>query len=384
MAQKNKIGHRQRLRERFLRADDSSYSEIALLELLLTFSIPQKDVEPLARHLINKFGSLSAVLDASLETLCQVEGIKSNSAALLKLVDWIRSNHVVKPGKSKAMKQYQTNLFENSPAPELEKSVSTKQKPVREKVSPRHGSEMFTNAVLKEAVALLPGAPDTESLEVIRAYLRETLHYSAEQTRQRYASYITRRMFPEGYADAPFRLFAKTYLNSQAFRDVCFYRFLKSEPLELQVIEELLLPTLGNGRLGRDQIRKYLSEKYPVKKSILGCAQAVVDALGAAYVAKVERTIIIFQVRDIPIPAFAFVLYSEFPEPGMYDIRKIEESRIMRAMLWNPERLLPSLYELRNMGLISKISEIDNVRQFTTKHTLAGVVEQIVSGGKKA
>ena len=53
----------------------------------------------------------------------------------------------------------------------------------------------------------------------------------------------------------------------------------------------------------------------------------------------------------------------------------------IRAMLWNPERLLHALYELRNQGLISKISEIDNIRQFTTKHTLARVVEQIVSGG---
>ena len=56
---------------------------------------------------------------------------------------------------------------------------------------------------------------------------------------------------------------------------------------------------------------------------------------------------------------------------------------IIRAMLWNPNRLLHALYELRNQGLISKISEIDNIRQFTTKYSLAGVVEQIVSGCKK-
>jgi len=38
---------------------------------------------------------------------------------------------------------------------------------------------------------------------------------------------------------------------------------------------------------------------------------------------------------------------------------------------------------LRNQRLISKVSEIDNIRQFTTKYTLAGVVEHIVSGGEK-
>jgi DNA repair protein RadC len=61
----------------------------------------------------------------------------------------------------------------------------------------------------------------------------------------------------------------------------------------------------------------------------------------------------------------------------MYDIRKLDENRMIRAMLWNPERLLHSLYELRNQGLISKISEIDNIRQLTTKHTLAGVVKEM-------
>ena len=85
------------------------------------------------------------------------------------------------------------------------------------------------------------GAPDTESIDEIRAYLRDSLHYSAEQTRQRYASYITRRMFPNGHADASMLAFARTFPKSQALRDVCFYRFLEAEPLEVQVVEDLLL-----------------------------------------------------------------------------------------------------------------------------------------------
>ncbi len=55
---------------------------------------------------------------------------------------------------------------------------------------------------------------------------------------------------------------------------------------------------------------------------------------------------------------------------------------MIRAMLWNPERLLHALYELRNQGLISKILEIDNIRQFTTKYTLAGVVALMCEGGR--
>jgi len=67
----------------------------------------------------------------------------------------------------------------------------------------------------------------------------------------------------------------------------------------------------------------------------------------------------------------------------MYDITKLESNPTIRAMLWNPDKILVSLYELRNQGIISKISEIDNIRQFTVKWTLDQVVEHVIAGGKR-
>lgn len=376
-------GHRQRLRERFASGEESSRSEEALLELLLTYAIPQKDVQPLAKRLLSEYGSLPALLENSMETLCQFDGVKENSAVLLKLVDWIRRHYGPKRHEKETRKPLrQTTLFEAS-SPELEQAPSAVAEPRREKVIQRYGTEMFGKAVLKEAIEILPRLPDSESLDEIRSFLRAKLHFSAEQTRQRYANYIIRRMFPNGYADAPLLLFAKAFPDSQELRDVCFYRFLLSEPLEVEIIEDLILPNLGTGRLSRERIRKRLAEKFPEAKSIVDCGKAIVDALTAGGVVKADRTKISFAYREIPVASFAFILHSEFQEPGMYDIRKLDENRMIRAMLWNPERLLHALYELRNQGLISKISEIDNIRQFTTKHTLAGVVEQIVSGGEK-
>ena len=58
-------GHRARLREKFLTGEAASRSDEALLELLLTYAIPQRDVQPLAKSLIMKLGSLEAVLGAS-------------------------------------------------------------------------------------------------------------------------------------------------------------------------------------------------------------------------------------------------------------------------------------------------------------------------------
>jgi DNA repair protein RadC len=239
---------------------------------------------------------------------------------------------------------------------------------------------MFGKAILKEAIQILPVLPDTESLAEIRSFIRSNLHFSAAQTRERNANYIVRRMFPDGYADSALRSFAKAFTDTQELRDVCFYRFLQAEPFETEIIEDLILPNLGAGRMSRERIRKYLTEKFPEARSIVDSAKAIVDALTAANIVKADRLKISVAYREIPVAAFAFVLHNEFPEPGMYDIRKLEENRLIRAMLWNPERLLHTLYELRNRGLISKISEIDNIRQFTTKHTLAAVVALLCEG----
>jgi DNA repair protein RadC len=238
---------------------------------------------------------------------------------------------------------------------------------------------MFGKAVLKEAIELLPHFPDTESLPEVGAFLRSHLHFSAEQTRQRYANYIIRRMFPEGYADQALRVFATVYAERQELREVCFYRFCKAEPLMFSVIEELLLPAIGSGRLPRSRLRDYLSRRFPEAKSIKDCSQAIVEAFGAGSIAKVERNTLAFAYREVALPSFAFVLHSEFPEPGIYDIEKIARNQAIRAMLWNPERLLPSLYELRNQGIIAKVSAIDSIRLFTTKWNLPQFVQNFVS-----
>lgn len=57
-----------------------------LLELLLTIAIPRRDVKPLAKELIRKFGSFAEVVNAPLEELMLVKGVKENTAAVLRIV----------------------------------------------------------------------------------------------------------------------------------------------------------------------------------------------------------------------------------------------------------------------------------------------------------
>ena len=82
-------GHRQRMRERFLRQGLDGFAPHEILELLLFYAIPQKNVNPLAHSLIERFGSLASVFAADRDELRAVDGIGDVSADLIKLVSSI-------------------------------------------------------------------------------------------------------------------------------------------------------------------------------------------------------------------------------------------------------------------------------------------------------
>lgn len=82
----NHQGHRKRLKERFRQTGFAGFEKHEMLELLLFYSIPQKDTNDLAHDLIEQFGSLSGVFDASYENLLKVNGISDNSATLIKMI----------------------------------------------------------------------------------------------------------------------------------------------------------------------------------------------------------------------------------------------------------------------------------------------------------
>ena len=79
-------GHRQRLKERFLQEGLEHFSDVHVLELILFFSVPRRDTNPIAHELLNTFGSLRGVLEASPEDLAAVKGLGENSAQLLALI----------------------------------------------------------------------------------------------------------------------------------------------------------------------------------------------------------------------------------------------------------------------------------------------------------
>lgn len=79
-------GHRQRLRERFSRAGIDGLQDYELLELVLFRAIARRDVKPLAKELIARFGGFSQVIGARAERLTEVRGVSENVALELKIV----------------------------------------------------------------------------------------------------------------------------------------------------------------------------------------------------------------------------------------------------------------------------------------------------------
>ena len=79
-------GHRDRLRERMQAAGAGALADYEMLELLLFRSIPQRDTKPIAKALLDRFGSLAEVLGAPAHLLAEVKGVGPSVAFDLKLV----------------------------------------------------------------------------------------------------------------------------------------------------------------------------------------------------------------------------------------------------------------------------------------------------------
>ncbi len=79
-------GHRERLRERFREAGADAVSDYELLELLLFRALPRRDVKPLAKSLLEKFGSFAEVITAPEARLAEVKGLGDSGVTEFKIV----------------------------------------------------------------------------------------------------------------------------------------------------------------------------------------------------------------------------------------------------------------------------------------------------------
>jgi DNA repair protein RadC len=79
-------GHRERLRDRFLRGGADAMPDYELLEMILFRAFKMGDTKPLAKALINRFGSFAEVISAPVERLVEVKGLGEKAALELKII----------------------------------------------------------------------------------------------------------------------------------------------------------------------------------------------------------------------------------------------------------------------------------------------------------
>lgn len=95
-------GHRERLRERFAKHGFDGFHDYEVLELLLTYAIPRVDVKPIAKRLLNGFGTLAGVFDAPMFELKQTQGVGEKTAVFLSLIRQVEIRYLASdlPGKN--------------------------------------------------------------------------------------------------------------------------------------------------------------------------------------------------------------------------------------------------------------------------------------------
>ena len=81
------IGHRKRLRDKFIQGGEKALADYEMLELLLFRCVPRRDTKPIARALLEEFGTLNKALGAELLALQNVKGVKEAIAIDLKIID---------------------------------------------------------------------------------------------------------------------------------------------------------------------------------------------------------------------------------------------------------------------------------------------------------
>lgn len=88
MADNPHVGHRNRLRKKFLDNGLDGFETHEILELMLYYAIPRKDTNPIAHKLLDSFGSISAILDAPIDLLKE-QGLSENCAIYLKMASQV-------------------------------------------------------------------------------------------------------------------------------------------------------------------------------------------------------------------------------------------------------------------------------------------------------
>jgi len=238
---------------------------------------------------------------------------------------------------------------------------------------------VYAKDLADQALKHIPKLSGCQSIEDIRTYLTDNLRFNSQATRRRNANYLISRFFPGEVVRHDVTAFAAAAEGKQALGEALFYLTGRTEKIVSLVAEEVVFPSLTEGGVSRTRIRDYVQARFPNSKSASEVGSAIVGTYQTYGIGSASRTRLNVVLREGCLASFAYILHLEFPEPGMHAFDKMFDGPMHRWLLWDQQWMVQQLYRLREVGLLSKVSEIDRLRQFTTKYTLADVMQRITT-----
>ncbi|MGO8900905.1 MAG: hypothetical protein ACLQU5_21505 [Isosphaeraceae bacterium] len=256
--------------------------------------------------------------------------------------------------------------------------VPVKEHPTKPRF-PEAALRIYDKELADHALSQIPSAIKFKTIGEFRDYLTAKLRFNSQATRRRAAGYLIGRYFPGDTLHRDLVEFAAKMEGKQALSDALFYLTCRMEPIVASVAEEVVFPALPEGGVARGRIQESVRSKFPVSKSVSSMSQAIVRTYERFGIGTPTRTRLNASLREGSLAAFTYLLHLEFPEPGMYSFERLFNGPMHRWLLWDQQWMVRQLYVLRESGILSKVSEIDRMRQLTTKYTLDDAVRHLVN-----
>jgi len=391
-----RTGHRERLRERFLHGAASSRTDTALLELLLTFSIPRHDVQPLAEALLARFGDLNQVLAADPSALRAVDGVEVHLTTLLKLVDHIcqarsgsrpASGPQEHPGAVVAPTPAQT-------APRLPEAGSVtiplaqsempldlpgqSELPLAQKAPAVRERKTIQDVLLAEGLLALKLAHEAKTPDEIQEVLVKRLGQNSMETRRRYAQSIMRWFFPDGLNGLLPRVWL-AYQDEAIALDLLRWSYLSQESIMGRCVAEALFPCETGLVIPATYFDKYLQDHLgePASEKTRKRLKTNLKKLGFLERAKgkPDRLLPVVPLKT----SFLILLHHLFAAKA---VRTVELRNLVTNPFWkflgykSEDALRALLREADGAGLVGKYVVADQLEQVTTCFTLDEFMER--------
>lgn len=375
---KNVSGHRNRLRLKFT-ADQNALTESELLELLLTYAIPRVDVKPIAEELLTKFRTIQAILEADTDNLLQIDGLGKNAALFINLIGQI--NNSIQSNSFSTGNQIK-NTMEQPKLIDIEPELGPLFKMKDKTGDPE--LRIFANDEIVNSLKFIPMADQYDTIELFRKFLIDSLPYNSKSTRIRRSKYIIDRFFKGKSFHNPLTFFSSKCATKEAIKPVIFYEILKAEPVMIKVAEELVWPSLPQGKITREQIQDLIFKYFPniSDSSLKNMLRSIIYSYSILSIAQINDEDLILRLHESSMESFLYVLTSEFPQPGMYELSKIENGPMRKWLLWDWQWIKDQLYHLRDLNIIATISDVEYVQQFNLPYNQKDALEKFLSNPK--